>query len=255
MRHTFGPARRTRRRFLAVAAGRVGCHCVRSRADTLEAAVARTARGQDRRARGIHPTAHQRNGPDEPDGNGDRGPSAHRRHHPQPPQPTVYPPHTQLATFRANLARTLDADKPFLIAVDPVEIAEPAPDLAELDETDGRMGSAHTHELLERAHHLLFGLGPLALTLQGPRPVHTTQSGEDGERVPFRPARGGVGPLEGASVIADFLACADEAAVHLASGGGTEATFDGEEPRFVEVLEPDAQLALVDQGPAEPGSR
>ena len=106
------------------------------------------------------------------------------------PQPTVYPPHTpdELATFRANLARTLDADKPFLIAVDPIEIAEPAPDLAELDETDGRMGSAHTHELLARAHHLLFGLGAIALTLQGPRPVHTTQSGEDGERVPFRPS-------------------------------------------------------------------
>ncbi len=65
------------------------------------------------------------------------------------------------------------------------------------------------------------------------------------------PSRGRLGPLSRTSVVADLLARADEAAVHLARRVGAEASLDREQHRFVELLEAVARVAAIDEDASE----
>ena len=67
----------------------------------------------------------------------------------------------------------------------------------------------------------------------------------------FGPPRRRLGPLGGAPVVADLLARADQAAVHLACRVRPEPPLDGQEHRFVELLETVARVAPIDEHASE----
>ena len=74
---------------------------------------------------------------------------------------------------------------------------------------------------------------------------------EDRAGVLLGPGRRGVGPLGGPGEVAQILAGADEAAVHLAGRVGAEPTFEREQHGVVEAREPRLGLAVVDEQPSQ----
>ena len=120
--------------------------------------------------------------------------------------------------------------------------------LAELDVTGRRVARAHARELRARPAR------PLARRRSSRRGAAAPTRGAPGTRRGrrasgwrFGPPRRRLGPLGGAAVVAELLARADQAAVHLAGRVRPEPPLDREEHRLVEVPEPVARVALVDR--------
>ena len=80
--------------------------------------------------------------------------------------------------------------------------------------------------------------------------MNAAEAGEDRERVLLRPLHRRLGPLGRAVEVAELLARADEAAIHLAGRVRPEPAFDTEQHRFVEMRHPLSDIALVDEHPA-----
>ncbi len=132
----------------------------------------------------------------------------------------------------------------------PVELAEAAPDVADLGVGGRAVADVAADQLVARLQRLAFGLGEIAAPLEHHGAVHAADPGEDREGMLLRPAQRRLGPLGGAVEVADLLARADQAAVHLAGRVRPEAALDREEHRLVEMAHPLRDLALVDQDPA-----
>ncbi len=132
------------------------------------------------------------------------------------------------------------------------QVSEAAAELSELDVARRRMHRTHLAELRTRARDLLLRARPVAPRLQRPRVMHAAHPREeDRVRMTFGPPRGRLGPLSRTSVVADLLARADEAAVHLARRIGAQPSLDREQHGFVELLEAVARAAAIDQDASE----
>ena len=124
----------------------------------------------------------------------------------------------------------------------PLEVAEPAPDVADLGERGGRVRHVAAQQLRAGPARLPLGLGQGTSPLEHDRPMDPTDAGEDGEGVLLRPLPRRLGPLGGSAQIAQVLAGADQAAVHLAGRVRAQAALDGEQHGLVEV--PEAELPV-----------
>ena len=126
----------------------------------------------------------------------------------------------------------------------PCEVAEPAADVADLGVGGGAVRHVDAVELVARLARLALGVGPAR------RAAAAARRGAPG-RCPgkmangwsLRPAQRGLGPLGGAAEVAELLAGADQAAVHLAGRVRPEAALDREEHRLVEVAQPVGRAA------------
>ena len=129
----------------------------------------------------------------------------------------------------------------------PVELAQPAADVADLGVGRRAVDQVAADQLLAGPRRLPLRLGQRPPPLEHDGPVHPADAREDGERVLLRPAHRGLGPLGGPVEVAELLAGADEAAVHLAGRVRAEPALDGEQHRLVEVAHALGDVALVDQ--------
>ena len=128
-----------------------------------------------------------------------------------------------------------------------VELAQTAPDVADLGVGRRAVDQVAPDQLLARPRCLALGLRQRSPPLEHDGPMDPADAREDGERVLLRPTHRGLGPLGGPVEVTELLAGADEAAVHLAGRVRAEATLDREEHRLVQVAHALRDLALVDQ--------
>ena len=132
----------------------------------------------------------------------------------------------------------------------PVELTEATPDVADFGVGRRAVAQVPVVQFFAGPFGFADGLGQGAAPLQYAGPVDPADAREDRKRMLLRPCDGRLGPLGRPVEVAELLAGADQAAVHLARGVGQEAVFDGEEHRLVEVAEALRDLTPIDQDPA-----
>ncbi|MFN8027800.1 MAG: hypothetical protein U0W40_16010 [Acidimicrobiia bacterium] len=128
-----------------------------------------------------------------------------------------------------------------------VEVTQATADVTHFGETERHVGQVAVEQLLARTGCFRLRVDEIAPQVHHAGAVHTADPREDGERVLLRPLRGHLGPFRSAPEIADLLARADEAAVHLARGVRAEAAFDRGQHRLVDRRESAGRVAGVDQ--------
>src|SRR5439155_9580323 len=142
----------------------------------------------------------------------------------------------------------LGSGKGFLGAL---EVAETAPDVTHLGERRGGVWQMAADQFGTRLVQLALGVDQGALPIEHDRVVDPADARKDRKRMLLCPPSRGVSPLGRPTQIADVLARADQAAVHLAGRVRAQATFDGQEHGLVEMRESEPNPAGVDEHPAD----
>ena len=131
----------------------------------------------------------------------------------------------------------------------PVQLTEPAADVAHLGVGVARRAVVTRGEFFARPGRFNLGFGERTAPLQHDGSVDAAHAGENGERMLLRPLQRGLGPLRGPLEVTDLFARADEAAIDLAGRERSEPALDGEQHRLVEMGHPFGDVASVDQYP------